>query len=179
MYGIINKAIKNCVLEHADSKVWEFITAKAPVAIDADVMEQPYDDNTTLYMASELSAYIKQPVDFVLYNFGRCVIKVTREQFPDIMNGRGSNLKDYLVNLPNFHNRIMLIYPELTPPEFKVSAVTGHSLQLHYYTATPNMKEFVRGYLDELANVFQSQGSIEHEYSHNADGFEEVFTITL
>jgi Haem-NO-binding len=179
MYGIINKAIKGCVLEHASIEAWEYITSRAPVAVNADLMEQPYDDDITLYLAQELSEYVKQPVDFILYNFGKCVIKLTHEQFPGIMDHRGTNLKEYLVNLPNFHNRIMLIYPELTPPEFKVSAVTEHSLQLHYYTKTPNMKEFVRGYLEELASIFQSKGTIEHEYSNESDNFEEVFTIRL
>jgi hypothetical protein len=32
---------------------------------------------------------------------------------------RRINLKEFLVNLPVFHNRIMLIYPKLTTPEFK------------------------------------------------------------
>jgi hypothetical protein len=34
------------------------------------------------------------------------------------VNSGGINLKEFLVNLPVFHNRIMLIYPKLTP-EFK------------------------------------------------------------
>ncbi|MCW4470816.1 heme NO-binding domain-containing protein [Flavobacterium sp. MFBS3-15] len=177
MYGIIYKAIKKCVLEHADEQAWEFIIAGAPVTFDAELMEQPYNDDAILYLSQQLSVYLKETPDKILYNFGTCVIKLVKDQFPDIINGRGDTLKDYLVNLPNFHNRIMLIYPELTPPEFKISSLTEDTLYLHYYTKTPGMKEFIRGYLEEIAKIFQSQGKVEHLNSNEAKTFEDVFKI--
>jgi hypothetical protein len=50
------------------------------------------------------------------------------------MNSGGINLKEFLVNLPVFHNRIMLIYPKLTPPEFKVSHIETNSIHIHYFS---------------------------------------------
>lgn len=179
MYGIIYKAIKECVMNHVDANAWQTISSGAPAAFDDDAMEQPYDDDAILYLGRQLSAYVEKPVEDILYNFGRCVVKLVRHQFPDIMNGRGSNLKDYLVNLPNFHNRIMLIYPELTPPDFRISGLTEDSLHLHYFTKTPGMKQFIKGYLEEIAVSFQNDGDIEHQYSNEASNFEDVFKISF
>jgi hypothetical protein len=55
----------------------------------------------------------------VLIAFGEWWVMKTSEKYPGLMNSGGINLKEFLVNLPVFHNRIMLIYPKLTPPEFK------------------------------------------------------------
>jgi len=73
-------------------------------------------------------------VEEVLIAFGEWwVIKTTSEKYTGLMQSGGNNLKEFLLNLPNFHNRVMLIYPKLTPPEFKVSDETENSIQLHYF----------------------------------------------
>lgn len=179
MYGIVYKALKQFVLDNHDEQVWDAIKADSPIAFNAELMEQPYNDDATYYVADRLASQTRTPLAEVLYNFGRYIIKVMQEQFPGIMAERGATLKDYLVNLPNYHNRIMLIFPELTPPEFKVSAVTDESIQFHYYTNTAGMKEFMRGYLTELGVVFHNKGAIEYLFTNNAVRIEEVFKISF
>ena len=63
-----------------------------------------------------------------------CVIKTTSEKYSGLMDSRGGNLRNFLVNLLNFRNRVMLIYTKLTPPEFKVSDLTKNGLNLHYFS---------------------------------------------
>lgn len=179
MYGIVYKALKQFVIETHNEHLWDFISADSPVTFNAELMEQPYNDDATHYLASRMAACTNIPIAEVLYSFGRHIIKVTQQQFPGIMAERGATLKDYLVNLPNYHNRIMLIFPELTPPEFKVSAITDDSLLFHYYTSTPGMKEFMRGYLTELAAVFNNKCTIQHLFTGNDERIEDVFKISF
>jgi hypothetical protein len=58
----------------------------------------------------------------VLITFGEWwVVKTTREKYPGLMES-GGNLRDFN-KFTELHNRVMLIYPKLTPPEFKVSDI--------------------------------------------------------
>ena len=60
------------------------------------------------------------------------------ERFPDLqilfIESGGDNYKTFMLNLPAFHNRVMMMYPKLTPPEFKVTNVEEQSLHLHYFS---------------------------------------------
>jgi hypothetical protein len=70
------------------------------------------------------------------------------------MNSGGANLKEFLVNLPLFHNRVMLIYPKLTPPEFTVSDIEEKSIHMHYFSKRVGLQEFVRGLLLGLGKLY-------------------------
>jgi hypothetical protein len=39
------------------------------------------------------------------------VLKTTKEKYGGLMEAGGNDLKEFLINLPLFHNRVMLIYP--------------------------------------------------------------------
>jgi hypothetical protein len=91
--------------------------------IDLDfISNEPYDDDITFKLAIAVSEEMNMSIGAVLIAFGECHENYIRK-IPGLMNSGGINLKEFLVNLPVFHNRIMLIYPKLTTPEFKVSHI--------------------------------------------------------
>jgi hypothetical protein len=77
------------------------------------------------------------------------------------MEAGGSNLKEFLLNLPEFHNRIILMYPRLTPPEFRVSHIEEQSVHLHYYSKRTGLKDFVRGLLLGLGKMYNTPVTID------------------
>jgi hypothetical protein len=114
----------------------------------------------------------------VLVAFGEWwVIKTTTEKYPGLMDSGGDNLRDFLVNLPNFHNRVMLIYPKLTPPEFKVSEVAENSLHLHYFSKREGLKDFVRGLIQGLGKMFNTPLTIELLQSRDEGSSHEIYKI--
>lgn len=104
-------------------------------------------------------------------------MKTTKEKYPGLMESGGNNLRDFLINLPNFHNRVMLIYPKLTPPEFKVSDIAEKSLNLHYFSQREGLQDFVRGILLGLANVYGTAVELELVASRNEGSTHEVFKV--
>ncbi|EOG6906806.1 heme NO-binding domain-containing protein, partial [Flavobacterium psychrophilum] len=104
-------------------------------------------------------------------------IKTTSEKYPGLMNSGGNNLRDFLVNLPNFHNRVMLIYPKLTPPEFKISNITENGLNLHYFSKRQGLQEFVRGLIQGLGKMFNTQVTIALIQTRNQGSTHEIFKI--
>ncbi|MBY0487421.1 MAG: heme NO-binding domain-containing protein [Flavobacteriaceae bacterium] len=178
MYGIVNKAIEDLVITNFGEEKWEAIKERSGVDIDFFISSEPYDDDVTFKLAVAVSEEMNMSVSDVLIAFGEWwVIKTTTEKYPGLMNSGGDNLKDFLVNLPNFHNRVMLIYPKLTPPEFKVSDITENGLNLHYFSKRQGLQEFVRGLLQGLGKMFNSPVSLELIQSRNEGSTHEIFKI--
>lgn len=178
MYGIVNKAIEDLVIANFGEEKWEAIKERSGVDIDFFISSEPYDDDVTFKLAVAVSEEMNMSVSDVLIAFGEWwVIKTTTEKFPGLMDSGGDNLKDFLLNLPNFHNRVMLIYPKLTPPEFKVSDITENGLNLHYFSKREGLQEFVRGLLQGLGKMFNSPVSLQLIQSRNEGSTDEIFKI--
>ena len=86
--------------------------------------------------------------------------------------------KEFLVNLPQFHNRIMLMYPKLTPPEFKVSDIEENSIHVHYFSKREGLQEFVRGLLSGLGKMYDVETSIDLMQSRDEGNSHEIFKVS-
>ncbi|CAD0007311.1 heme NO-binding domain-containing protein [Flavobacterium salmonis] len=178
MYGIIYKAFEQYVIDTFDVETWNITISKSLVSMNTKTIDQPYNDAITFEIAKQLSKSTNLAIDKILFQLGEYVVKITREKYLLIMQFRDNDFKDYLLNLPSFHNRMLLIYPKLTPPEFKVTVVNDTILMLHYYTNTSGMKEYIKGYLNGLIRAFESNVEIEHIVSRQLNKFEDVFKIS-
>jgi hypothetical protein len=94
------------------------------------------------------------------------------------MEAGGNNLRDFLHNLPQFHSRIMLLYPKLTPPEFRISNSSDKSLDVHYYSKRQGLQEFVRGLLQGLSKLYQTETTIELIADRNNGSDHEIFRVS-
>lgn len=176
MYGVIYIAIKDYAETAFGTEKWEAIVAESGVNVDFTVTEQPFNDNISYILAKAVSAITHTPLQVVLYNFGLQVIRSTNAKFKPIISERGETLRDYLLNLPDFHNRISLIYPELMAPEFRLSDVQPGSMMIHYRKRIEGMTEYIRGYINGLAEVYNETVSIVPVSA--SGGTEEVYKIT-
>jgi hypothetical protein len=115
----------------------------------------------------------------VLNAFGEWwILKTGKEKYGGLMAAGGNNLKEFLVNLPLFHNRIMLMYPKLTPPEFKVSDLQANSIQVHYHSKREGLQEFVRGLLSGLSKMYEAETKIELIQSRDDGNTHEIFKVS-
>jgi hypothetical protein len=114
----------------------------------------------------------------VLIAFGEWwVVKTTKEKYGGLMEAGGNNLKEFLINLPLFHNRVMLIYPKLTPPEFKVSNVTENSIHLHYFSKREGLQDFVRGIIQGLGIMYHTPVTVSLIQTRDAGSSHEIFCV--
>lgn len=178
MYGIINLAIKNYIVANYGAGIWNAVLNNTGLDIDFSSNDQPYNDATVMTIANSLAILTGEPVDKILAAFGQNVIASTQEQRSSFMDNRGNNLKEYLINLPDFHNRIMLIYPELTPPEFQVTNIGHNSVDLHYISPTQGIRGFVKGYVQGLITLFNEKVHIEPLPLAQGLSQREVFKIS-
>lgn len=178
MYGIVNKSIQDLVIANFGIEKWEIIREKSGIDVDFFISNEAYDDDITFKLALAVSEEMNMSINEVLVTFGEWwIIKTTKEKYSDLMESGGSNLKEFILNLPMFHNRVTLIYPKLSPPEFKVTDVTNSSLNLHYISSRIGFQEFVRGLIQGLAKRFDTKVVIELIQSRNNGSDHEIFKI--
>lgn len=179
MYGIVNKAIEDLVIANFGEQKWEAIKERSNIDIDFFISSEPYDDDVTFKLAVAVSEEMNMSISDVLVAFGEWwVIKTTSEKYAGLMQSGGNNLKEFLLNLPNFHNRVMLIYPKLTPPEFKISDITENSIHLHYFSKREGLQEFVRGLIQGLGKMYETPTTIDLIQSRNDGSNHEIFKVS-
>jgi hypothetical protein len=179
MYGIVNKAIEELVKENFGNEKWELIKTRSGVAVDFFISNEPYDDAITYQLAGAVAEEMNLSIGDVLITFGEYwVLKTGREKYGSLMEAGGANLKEFLCNLPVFHNRIMLMYPRLTPPEFKVSAIEERSVCVHYYSKREGLQEFVRGLLQGLGKMYQTPVTIDLLQHRNTGADHEIYKVS-
>jgi hypothetical protein len=178
MYGIINVAIQDFAVENYGVEKWEIIKDQIGLDVDFSLSDNPYNDGIPVKVAEAASKEMGLVQDEVLNEIGESIIPTTSKKFGSFIASRGNTLRDYLINLPNFHNRIALIYPELTPPQFRVSHLGENTLHLHYLTKTKGIRWFIKGYLTGLVSMFNENATVEFLQSREDGNLQEIFKIS-
>lgn len=179
MYGIVNKAIEELVIANFGEDKWEAVKKRSGIDIDYFLSNEPYDDDITYKLAGGVSEEMNMTVSNVLEAFGEWwILKTGKEKYGGLMEAGGQNLKEFLVNLPMFHNRIMLMYPKLTPPEFQISDIAENSVHVHYFSKRLGLQEFVRGLMHGLAKMYNTSAEVELMQSRDNGDDHEIFKVS-
>ena len=179
MYGIINKAMEDLVNNQFGAPVWKAAKMKSGVDIDFFISNEAYDDEISFRLAAAVASEVNWSVEEVLRAFGEWwILKTSKEKYGGLIEAGGRHLQEFLMNLPQFHNRIMLIYPKLTPPEFKVTDISSNSICIHYHSRRTGLQEFVRGLLSGLAKMYKTDAVIELIHSSDNNNTHEIFKIS-
>jgi hypothetical protein len=179
MYGIVNKAVKGLILENYGETTWEKIKAKSGVDIDIFLSNEPYDDSVTYQLAAGAAEVLGISLAEVLIALGEYwILKTGMQNYGSLMESGGDNLKDFLTNLPNFHSRVMLMFPNLQPPEFRISDQANSSLHVHYYSEREGLQDFVQGLLQGLGKMYHTPVKVALLQSRPQGHDHEVFAVS-
>lgn len=179
MYGIVNKAIEELVVENFGQQKWEEVKECSGVDIDYFISNEPYDDEITFKLAMAVAEVMSLSISDVLRSFGEWwVLRTGKQKYSGMMEAGGSNLMEFLQNLPQFHNRVILIYPRLTPPEFSTSHIEDSSIWIHYRSKREGLQEFVFGLLSGLSKMYETPSTIELIQSRNSGSDHEIFKVS-
>lgn len=178
MYGIVNDAIQGLVTTNFGEEAWEQIKSKSKVDVDLFLSHESYSDQSTFDLAIAASEVLDLPLKDVLFAFGEYWVLVTAKQkYGPLIESGGYTLKDFLLYLPDLHNRVMLIFPNLKPPEFKVSAVQERELHLHYISERNGLKNFVLGLISGLGKLYETEIEVEVLQCREEGADHEIFQI--
>jgi hypothetical protein len=179
MYGIINKSIEALVIENFGIATWENVLEKSEIDTDFFISNEAYDDAITYKLANAIAIEKNISLSEVLIAFGEWwILRTTKEKYGNMIEAGGVNLRDFLVNLPLFHNRVMLIYPKLTPPEFKVSNIENQSIHIHYFSKREGLQDFVYGLLIGLGKLYATPTTVKLIKSRLNGESHEIFEVS-
>ncbi len=178
MYGMVNKALEEMVCEAHGEAIWEEIKLKAGVDVDVFLSHEAYPDEMTYQLVGAASDVLNAPAADLLEAFGgHWVLKTAVQGYGYLMAAAGSNLKEFLLYLPNFHTRVSLMFPHLNPPRFLCTDVTDTSLNLHYYSDRQGLAPFVIGLVKGLAQYFKTQVAVRQTAFRGTDADHEIFEV--
>jgi hypothetical protein len=179
MYGLINKAIAGLVTQNFGETAWHKICNRANLDTSEFVSMEQYPDSITYDLVGAASEVLDLPPELVLETFGRYWVEFVGEQnYGKLMDAAGDNLGDFLENLDEMHSRVMLSYPDLVPPSFKLTDRTEHSMSLHYSSTRAGLEPLVVGLLMGLADRFAIQIKVE-QHSDRDQNDAAVFDIII
>lgn len=178
MYGMVNRAVEEMVTQSYGDETWEAIKAEAGVNVDVFIGNEGYPDDVTYALVAAAARVLSLPPEDVLVAFGEYwVLHTARDGYSDLMAAGGRSLPEFLHNLPGFHARVSLIYPNLAPPLFRVTDETASSLHLHYYSHRPGLKPFVIGLLHGLGKMFDTAVKVNVLNDRESGGDHEEFFV--
>jgi len=179
MYGMVNKAIRDLISTRHGEAVWELVRTKAELEEEVFISTVSYPDAVTYRLVKEASEVLQISPDNLLMEFGRWwILETARKGYGHLMEAGGRSLGEFLVNLPNFHTRIVMIFPELKPPEFECTDVSANALRLHYRSERPGLAPFVVGLLQGLGEMFQTELEVIQEAAVEAGAEHDVFKVS-
>lgn len=179
MYGIVNKAIKELLIEQHGVAVWDKVRTQAGVEHDTFLSNEPYDDAVTYQLAGAAAEVLGTTVPTILHAFGEYwILKTGMKSYGSLMEAGGQNLREFLLNLPSFHSRVMLMFPNLKPPEFLTHERGEQRIEVHYYSVREGLSTFTAGLLSGLGKMYGETVQVELEQSRDTGHDHEVFLVT-
>lgn len=176
---MVNKAIQDLITSRHGEGVWEEIKARAGVEEDLFISNEGYPDSMTYDLVGAAVEVTGVPADQILHQFGQYwVLETAQHGYGAMLKGSGKSLREFLINLPNFHTRVAMIFPHLAPPRFECTEITESSLRLHYRTHRPGLAQFVVGLVQGLGKLYETPTTVELTESKEAGADHDIFLVT-
>ncbi len=181
MYGLINKALKNMILQNHGDETWNEIMANSDVDEDVFVSMQRFDDSVTYGLVGAAAEVLQADAADCLEGFGHYWATVTApEAYGMLMDSTGKNLIGFLRNVNSLHDHITSTFVGYIPPHFDVTE-DSNRVNLRYESKREGLTPFVIGIVKGLAERFEQQitfDAIERFEVESGETSIIVFTVT-
>ncbi|MFT7238271.1 MAG: hypothetical protein ACI93L_002359 [Cyclobacteriaceae bacterium] len=170
MYGMVNKAIQDLLVNNYGESAWMRIREKSTLKDDFFVSMKSYPDEITFSLVASASEELGLSQEAILEAFGEYWILYTADEgYRNILNIYGKTLPEFLGNLNLLHEQITLVMPNLNPPKFSVEKMRTDLFLLTYESNRKGLKPMVYGLLIGLGKRFKIELSINELASTQAD----------
>jgi hypothetical protein len=164
MYGLINAALKQFILESHGADVWERVAAAAAPGIAQFDKMSPYPDELTTRILTSASELTAVDADVLLDDFGEFWVSYTSEQgYGPMFDVAGDSLRDFLLSLDTLHARVGRSFPKLRPPSFRFDTVDPSTMRMHYLSARSGLCPMVFGLLRGLSRRFATELTVKED----------------
>jgi len=179
MHGAVNQAIEDLVIKEFGIAAWKQVKEKSGFKDEIFLSNQPYPDDLTFKLVVAAHEVSGLPVDTLLFAFGEhWILETGLKKYGAVLQAGGSDYMDFMIKLPEFHGRVMMLYPNIIPPEFEVIEKNG-KLIVDYHSIRDGLNSFVQGLLSGIAKMFKQDIEIK-VLAHKSEGAaNDQFEIEL
>lgn len=178
MHGLVNKGLRDLVIDWRGPSAWSLVQERAMVDEDYFIANQAYDDAVTYRLVAAAAEVLGVELTEVLQRFGEWwVLSTAKNHYGALMHAHGRSLREFLLNLPNLHTRVLAFFPDLRPPEFTSEEVSPGRFELHYRSERAGLAPFVLGLLQGLGKWFETPVEIRHDLKREQGADHDVFQI--
>ena len=161
MYGLVNQAIQEMILDNYGDETWEKIRNEAN-ADDVFIAMDQYPDEVTLNLVAAACSVLGAEAHDVLKTFGNYWVNFTGKTYGSLFDISGDTFVEFVRNLNNLHTRVGQIMPELKPPSFNVTDEQEGQFILHYHSSRPGLYPMILGLMEGLGKRFNTQVEVSH-----------------
>lgn len=176
MYGLVNQGLEGLIRRRFGDDGWQRVKEKAGVSVEMFVANEPYPDEMTYGLVGAACELFAVPAEELLHAFGEhWILHTAQAGYGGLISAAGNDLRHFLRNLPNFHTRVALMYPQLDPPVFTLVSERADGLVLRYSSHRAGLGPFVVGLLSGLALHFSTEIRVTSAPSEGGIDFDIVF----
>ncbi len=158
MYGIINKSLKEMMVEQFGEDRWLRALEKSGVPADSFLTMRSYDDAITYQLATSAAAELGIDLSEALKAFGVHWVEHTlKKQYSTLASSTGDDLISFLQNLNGLHDRISSTFLDYQPPQFLVESHDDGTFTVVYSSHREGLTPFVEGLLQGLGSRFDQK----------------------
>ena len=180
MYGLIHRAIRDCITESYGEESSAKIVAATGLDESHFVSMEGYSDDVAFSLIGTACETLDvEPADLMMA-FGRYwVLNTARVHYGPLLAFGGRDLNSFLKNLDAMHEQVAITFANLKQPSFEREIVSDDAILLHYRSVREGLSAFVLGLLDGLAQHFEETIQVE-QVAFKAEGADhDVFRIEL
>lgn len=178
MYGLVNQALRELVEARLGPAAWGRVCRRAGSDVTEFLWNEAYPDTFTQGLVVAASEELGLDVPDLLEAFGiHWVLHTAPAHYGSLLTAAGDSLPAFLRYLPQFHDRIVLLFPELRPPEFDLLEEGPDWQRIRYRSHREGLQPFVVGLVRGLGQRFGVEVEVTLESRGTAPGTCDIFLI--
>lgn len=162
MYGAVNQAVEDLTRAKFGEATWLKIKKQSGFTEEMFLSNEPYPDQLTYDLVVATNAVTKMEVPDILMALGEhWILETGQKKYGALLQSGGKGFEEFINYLPKFHGSVMMLFPNIIPPEFEITTVSENELILHYHSFRDGLTHFVYGLISGIAKMFDHQVTIE------------------
>ena len=164
MYGLLNAALKEFVVESYGTDAWQRIASESAPGIGEFNTLASYPDELTYSMVGCACRVTGSSFEALMFSFGEFWVPFTDSQgYGAMFEIAGESLREFLMMLDALHARVARGFPKLQPPSLRCDRIDERTLRMHYLTSRKNLCPMIPGILSGLSKRFKTPLEVTHD----------------
>ena len=161
MYGIVNIALEQLIVEENGAEYWDMIRKKAGYEDLIFSYVESYDDAVTEKLVEVASLELGITEEELLEKFGTYwVIKTAQKSYAHFFKMGGKNVREFVTNLDHIHKRLSVSFEKIRAPQFDLLRETENSMTITYTSERQSYLPLTVGLIKGLFQHFKEDGTV-------------------